>query len=138
MLVVAALFGLLFVARIGGARRALVLRRWPAFVLAGAALVALMRGAIMPGLGLAGLAAIAWVMAPSLLARRVAAAPPPEDPADSAARAVLGLGRNASEADIRRAYRTKIARAHPDRGGAHADAARLTAARDRLLKGKRR
>ncbi len=132
----AALFGLLLVARIGGARRALIMQRWPAFVLAGAALVALLRGAIMPGLGLAALAAIAWVLAPSLLARRAAA--PPEDPADAAARAVLGLGRNATEADIRRAYRAKIARAHPDRGGAHADAARLTAARDHLLKGRGR
>lgn len=134
----AALFGLLLVARIGGARRALVMQRWPAFVLAGAALVALLRGAIMPGLGLGALAAIAWVLAPSLLARRAAATPPPEDPADAAARAVLGLGRSATEADIRRAYRAKIARAHPDRGGAHADAARLTAARDQLLKGNRR
>ena len=132
----AALFGVLFVARIGGARRALVMQRWPALVLAGAALVALMRGAIMPAAGLGALAGLAWVLAPSLLVRR--AAPPPEDPADTAARAVLGLARNASETDIRRAYRAKIARAHPDRGGAHAEAARLTAARDRLLKGKRR
>jgi hypothetical protein len=133
---VAALFGLLFVARIGGARRALVMQRWPAFVLAGAGVVALMRGAIMPAAGLGALAGLAWVLAASLLARRTAA-PPAEDPADAAARAVLGLGRGATVADIRRAYRVRIARAHPDRGGAHADAARLTAARDHLLKGKR-
>jgi len=130
---VAALFGVLLLARVGAARRVTLMQRWPALLLAGAAVLALMRGAAMPALGLGGLAGVAWVLAPSLLARRPAAAP--EDRADAAARAVLGVGRSASEADIRRAYRAKMARAHPDRGGAHAEAARLTAARDRLLKG---
>jgi DnaJ-domain-containing protein 1 len=57
--------------------------------------------------------------------------------ADIEARQVLGVGANASESDIRSAYRTKMAPAHPDRGGAHNEAARLTAARDRLLKKRR-
>lgn len=56
------------------------------------------------------------------------------DPADAEARTTLGVGAQATEAEIRAAYRTKMAQAHPDRGGRHSDAARLTAARDRLLK----
>jgi curved DNA-binding protein CbpA len=57
-----------------------------------------------------------------------------ENAQDAEARAVLGVGSTATAAEIRAAYRSKMAHAHPDRGGAHADAARLTAARDRLLK----
>ena len=55
-------------------------------------------------------------------------------PGEAEARAILGVGPAATEAEIRQAYREKMARAHPDRGGRHADAARLTAARDFLLK----
>jgi DnaJ-domain-containing protein 1 len=62
--------------------------------------------------------------------------PAPPDPAEAEARAILGVGPDADEAEIRQAYRARMARAHPDRGGGHAAAARLTAARDRLLKKK--
>ena len=54
---------------------------------------------------------------------------------------LLGLGQDAKEADIIAAHRKKMQKAHPDRGGSTADAARLNAARDLLLrlrgKGKR-
>lgn len=50
------------------------------------------------------------------------------------ARALLGVGETASRDDIRAAHRRLIAQAHPDRGGANDQAARLNAARDVLLK----
>lgn len=133
LLAVTALFAVLLLARVGGARRADVLRRWPAMVLMfGAAYVA-MRGQIWFAVGLLGAAGIAWVLAPEhrRASRRAAAQ---VDTRDSEARAMLGVGLNATTDDIRAAYRAKMALAHPDRGGSHADAARLTAARDRLLK----
>jgi DnaJ domain len=135
LIAVAALFALLLVARLGGARRADWLQRWPALACAGAALLALTRGALGPAVGLAALSVLAWYVSPRLLARPAPEAHP-EHPADASARKLLGLPRGANEAEIRRAYRDKIARAHPDRGGSHAAAAQLTAARDRLLKGK--
>ena len=55
------------------------------------------------------------------------------DARDIEARRILGVGPNAAVDEIRAAYRAKMAQAHPDRGGNHADAARLTEARDRLL-----
>ncbi len=94
----------------------------------------LYRGAWTAGLLLAAMAFLAWQFWPQLVAGRRAAHAPSEDPRDAAARALLGLAANASEQQIRSAYRAKMARAHPDRGGSNADAARLTAARDRLLK----
>jgi hypothetical protein len=131
LVILVALFALLFVARIGAARRAQILARWPALVLAAAALFALARAAIWPATGLAALAALAWTLGPRMSAptRNARGAP-----GEAEARAVLGVGPQATEAEIRQAYREKMARAHPDRGGRHADAARLTAARDLLLK----
>jgi len=60
-------------------------------------------------------------------------APIAPDPRDAYARAVLGVGPNATAAEIKAAFRAKMATAHPDRGGAHDAAAKLVAARDRLL-----
>lgn len=136
ILIIAALFALLFVARVGGARRSELMRRWPAVTLAGAALFAVLRGAIWPGIALAALAILAWTWWPAierLLQKNQAPSTAP-DAEDATARALLGVGAAATAAEIRAAYRTKMAQAHPDRGGKHADAARLTAARDRLLK----
>lgn len=130
--IVTALFALLLVGRIAGARRVLLLQRWPSVVLVLAALVALARGQIWFALGLAAGAALTWVLTPPAAARRPAQAP--VNPEDAAARRILGVGPNATADEIRAAYRAKIAKAHPDKGGTHADAARLTAARDRLLK----
>jgi hypothetical protein len=138
LLALAALFALLFVARVGGARRRQVMERWPAFVLAGAALFAFARGGWLPGIALALAAGAAWELYPRLTARRTQtekkSAP---DPADVEASAILGVGENATASEIRSAYRTRMAQAHPDRGGSHAEATRLTAARDRLLRNKR-
>jgi hypothetical protein len=67
------------------------------------------------------------------------AAPPPADPARGGmsaaeARSILGVGPDASVADIRSAYTRLMQRAHPDKGGSAGLAAQLNAARDRLLK----
>jgi hypothetical protein len=138
ILLLVALFGLLFLVRLGGAQRRELMRRWPALVLAGAALFALARGGWMAGAGLAAAAALAWELSPRLLAPRTRTAKTSaHDPADADARVILGVGENATASEIRAAYRTKMAQAHPDRGGSHNEAARLTAARDRLL-GKKR
>lgn len=137
LIAVVLLFFLLLALRVGGARRAALAQRWPALALAGAALMALVRGAVWPALGLAGLAALAWVLCPTFTPPRPQPGPRP-DPADAEACVILGVNAAATEAEIRRAYRTKMARAHPDKGGGHVEAARLTTARDRLLKRYRR
>lgn len=49
------------------------------------------------------------------------------------ARSLLGVGPGASEAEVQSAWRRLMARAHPDQGGTEGLAARLNAARDRLL-----
>jgi hypothetical protein len=138
LLLLATLFALLFVARVGGARRRELMKRWPALVLAGAALFALARGAWQAGVLLALGAGLAWEFWPQLafVQTRTEKKSVP-DPADAEARAILGVGELATPSEIRAAYRTKMAKAHPDRGGSHADAARLTAARDRLLRTRR-
>ena len=136
LLVLAVVFGLLFLTRLGGAYRATLIRRWPALLLAGAAILALARGALWPAIAFASVAVTAWVLWPAI--ERAMRPQRPEQtrdaPEDFAARALLGVGPDASAAEIRAAYRTKMAQAHPDRGGSHNEAARLTAARDRLLK----
>lgn len=123
-------FGALLLGRLAGARRGALMRRWPSLVLGLGAGIVLMRGQLWIALGLAAAAAIVWLLTPQLRP-----APARVDPGDAEARRILGVGPSASAAEIRAAYRAKMAVAHPDRGGAHADAARLTAARDRLLKG---
>jgi hypothetical protein len=138
LLIIAALFAVLLVGRVGGARRSQVLKRWPAFLLAAAALYAFFRGAIWPGVALALIAGLAWEAWPGLTSPRSRAAKNfVPDPADQEARIILGVGADATPQEIRAAYRAKMATAHPDRGGTHAEAARLTAARDRLLRNRR-
>jgi hypothetical protein len=56
-----------------------------------------------------------------------------QDPEVAKARQTLGVGAGATEADIRAAYRQRIATAHPDQGGTSEAVAKLTAARDLLL-----
>ena len=53
---------------------------------------------------------------------------------EAEARAVLGVPPGASEDDIRRAWKRAMTRAHPDQGGTEGLAARVNAARDRLLR----
>jgi hypothetical protein len=50
------------------------------------------------------------------------------------ARAVLGVGPGASEAEIRTAWKKAMIRAHPDQGGTEGLVARVNAARDRLMR----
>ena len=53
---------------------------------------------------------------------------------EAEARAVLGVGPGASEAEVRAAWKRAMARAHPDQGGTEGLAIRVNAARDRLLR----
>ena len=52
------------------------------------------------------------------------------------ARSILGVGPDATKAEIQAAYARLIRLAHPDKGGTVGLAAQLNAARDRLLDGK--
>lgn len=137
LVAVAVLFGLLLLGRVGGARRSDVAGQLPAILFAGAAILMMARGSVRLALTFGALAAVAWVLTPMLRARPPAQPAPADDRADAEARAVLGVSPTATESEIRGAYRTKMTRAHPDRGGSNAEAARLTAARDRLLKRRR-
>ena len=58
----------------------------------------------------------------------------PEPMSADEARAILGVSAAANRTEIATAYRRLMFRAHPDLGGAPSLAARLNAARDRLLK----
>ena len=58
------------------------------------------------------------------------------EPSLSEARSILGVGAQASKAEIQAAYARLIRMAHPDKGGTAGLAAQLNAARDRLLNGK--
>jgi hypothetical protein len=64
------------------------------------------------------------------------AAPQASAPSLSEARAILGVGVDATAADIKAAHARLIRLAHPDKGGTAGLAAQLNAARDRLLSGK--
>ena len=54
----------------------------------------------------------------------------------SEARSILGVGPQASKAEVQAAYARLMRLAHPDKGGTAGLAAQLNAARDRLLGGK--
>jgi len=61
------------------------------------------------------------------------AAPPVSGMSVTEARSILGVGPDASVADIRAAHARLIRIAHPDTGGTTGLASQLNAARDRLL-----
>jgi len=84
------------------------------------------------GLWLAGIIIGAVGVSLVLTARRLVL---PSGPmTEDEARRVLGVGEDATSADIQGAYRSRMRTAHPDQGGDAAVAARLNAARDKLLK----
>ncbi len=47
---------------------------------------------------------------------------------------ILGVPAGADEATVRKAWRAKIADAHPDQSGSHGAAAEVNAARDAMLR----
>lgn len=107
--------------------------RAAAAVLSAAAGVGALAAAFRGGYGLA--IALALVSAFVLTAaRRSAVRVRPESLSDAEARALLGVDTEAAPETIRAAHRARIRAAHPDRGGSAELAARLNAARDRLLK----
>lgn len=55
-------------------------------------------------------------------------------PAPKKPHEILGVERSASKVEINRAWRDRIATAHPDQGGTQAAAAEINAARDAMLK----
>lgn len=102
-----------------------------AVCLAGAVLAG-SHGAWLSTLGLAG--AGAYLIFTSRI-RPVAQKPVRSEPMTEAeARSVLGVAAGASPEAINAAWRRLMGRAHPDQGGSEGLAARLNAARDRLLK----
>ena len=73
-----------------------------------------------------------------IFSSRIRPAPPraarPEALSEAEARAILGVSSTATKAEINEAWRRLMGRAHPDQGGTEGLAARVNAARDRLLK----
>ena len=97
-------------------------------------------------IGGAALAAVrgAWIVAAVLAAlglwlitasRLRTARPRKSGMSEAEARAILGVGAEATQSDVQAAWRRLMQRAHPDAGGTEGLAERLNAARDRLLKG---
>jgi hypothetical protein len=131
LLLIVAVFAGAFLLRVGGARRAQLAAKWPSLFLGVAALILILRGAWQPAVAVAGCAWLLWMLWPPNAGPERAAR---EAAADAEARATLGVGAGATEAEIRDAFRERMRYAHPDRGGSHALAARITAARDRLIR----
>jgi hypothetical protein len=94
--------------------------------------------AIATGMRQYGLAALCLAGIGMLWSRPTAPAPAPTDGEVLAAARLLGVGPDASGAAIRAAWRGAMKAAHPDAGGDAARAQALTAARDTLLRTKRR
>lgn len=103
----------------------------------------LLGGAVLAGTRGSFLAASAMVAAALYLivssrvrpvAARAASTPVSGRLSEAEARAILGVGVEASRLEIQAAWRRVMTRAHPDQGGTEGLAARVNAARDRLLK----
>ncbi|HEY7899878.1 MAG TPA: J domain-containing protein [Caulobacteraceae bacterium] len=81
---------------------------------------------------IAGLALLVQLGRMSDARRR--AAPGGPGLSETEARAILGVGPRAGQAEVDRAFRKKMLQAHPDRGGGDAQATKLNLARERLIK----
>jgi hypothetical protein len=66
-------------------------------------------------------------------ARQPPGPPPSRKMSEREARSILGVGPEATDAEIEAAYRRLMRMAHPDTGGTTGLASQLNAARDRLL-----
>lgn len=76
-----------------------------------------------------------WLAASSRKTGPTVAAPAPATRmGDGEARRILGVGPNATQAEIKAAYTRLMHAVHPDKGGTAGLAAQLNAARDRLLR----
>ncbi len=95
------------------------------------AVVSGMRGGWVASLVLVGLSA--WLGHRARRSYQAATNPTDAGLTLDEARRVLGVDAMAQRADIERAYRNRMRGAHPDQGGTNAMAARINAARDRLL-----
>lgn len=124
---------------LGGGRRILKRSEWR--IAAAAIALATFAAAAYVGLrGAWGSAIVLVVVGLWLLAsaRRSAAAPGSAawsaQMSEGEARSILGVGPEASPAEILAAHRRLMSMAHPDKGGTSGLAAQLNAARDRLLR----
>lgn len=96
----------------------------------GASLAA--RGALIPGALL--IAGGGYWIVTNRARLRLGARPRVDDKALDEARELLGVLPWAKEREIRAAYRDRITKSHPDRGGSASDTVRLTEARDLLIR----
>lgn len=98
-------------------------------VLMGAGALVAFRGAWLPAVGLIGTGL--WL---TLASRQRTVPQRGEAMSEAEARSLLGVGPEATRPQITAAWKRLMTRAHPDQGGTEGLAARLNAARDRLLK----
>ncbi|QTC89116.1 DnaJ domain-containing protein [Brevundimonas pondensis] len=96
------------------------------------AVLAASRGVWLAAISLAG--GGLWLAVQSRVRSAAPRAPVAERLSEAEARAILGVSADATQQDIQAAWRRLMARAHPDQGGTEGLAARVNAARDRLLK----
>lgn len=139
LIILATIFAALGVLRFAGARRRSAMRYAPAIIAAMAAILFVFRGQFMPALIVGIGAAALWFWSKRDEAEAGPRQHQPRQPgglgmSEAQARAILGVQPGATERDIRDAYRRRMQRAHPDQGGTTEEAARLSAARDALLK----
>ena len=100
--------------------------------LLGGGVLAAARGSWIAAAGLAGIGL--YLVLASRSAPMLGRRPNPEALSDGEARSILGVPPGASPEAINAAWRRLMGRTHPDQGGTEGLAARLNAARDRLLK----
>jgi hypothetical protein len=100
-----------------------------ATALLGGGALALSKGAYLAG---SGMIAVALYL---VVASRMRTVPVQREAiGDVEARSILGVGPDATPEAVNAAWRRLMSRAHPDQGGTEGLAARLNAARDRLLR----
>lgn len=97
--------------------------------LIGGGVLAMSKSAWIAGIGMVG-AGLYLVVA-----SRMRSVPDRREPMDvTEARSILGVGADATADQIHAAWRCQMARTHPDQGGTAGLAARVNAAKDRLLR----